>query len=95
MLNGDGQASSERLATRVLWTKSEVAFTHLLVASRLLRGLLRKYRPDQPRVPAGRQGGGRWTRVGEAVGASLRDHLTGLVTGVLQSVFTSVSGAAP
>jgi hypothetical protein len=31
---------------------------------KLQRAIARKYRPDQPRVPAGRPGAGEWTRDG-------------------------------
>jgi len=49
-----------------LWLKSEIAALRVIAAGRRIRRLLheRKFNPDQPRVPAGRPGGGRWVSVG-------------------------------
>lgn len=35
-----------------------------------VRVLERRYRPDQPRVPAGNPDGGQWTRTGDTEGSS-------------------------
>src|SRR3712207_6683082 len=39
-----------------------------LALLKLRRALWRKYRPDQPRVPAGNPDGGQWTSEGGGVG---------------------------
>lgn len=50
-----------------------------------LAALERHYRPDQPRMPAGRPEGGQWTRVGGSSGGSrTRTALTGVL--ILQRV---------
>lgn len=46
----------------------------------LLAVLERRYRSDQPRVPAGRPEGGQWTRVG---GSQTEDRTRTAVAGVL------------
>ena len=55
---------------RVKWLRvqSEVAYLKMLFAGQRFREALRreaereeKYRPDQPRVPAGNSDGGQWT----------------------------------
>ena len=45
-----------------------------------VRALERRYRPDQPRVPAGRPEGGEWTRVGGSQGENrTRTALAGVL----------------
>jgi hypothetical protein len=48
-----------------------------------LRSELRKYSPDQPRVPSGSSGGGQWTKEDE--GASSEDSRAGSTTPVDES----------
>ena len=50
--------------------------THLIAAQ--MHSLLRKYRPDQPRVPAGNPDGGQWTEdLASQVPASARTQVAG------------------
>ena len=46
---------------QLLASRSTLLELKLLICSRAIEGILRKYRPDQPRVPAGRPEGGQWT----------------------------------
>lgn len=43
--------------------KSEIAYIRVMQAARELRRVLleQRYRPDQPRIPAGNPDGGQWT----------------------------------
>ncbi|MBI4923904.1 MAG: hypothetical protein HY834_19395 [Devosia nanyangense] len=58
-------------ATR--WLEHENAVARFDLTIRAFRRALleQRYRPDQPRVPAGRPEGGEWTRVGTGRGDSV------------------------
>jgi hypothetical protein len=45
----------------MLVVKTTLLDLKMLVIATQIQAILRKYRPDQPRVPAGRPTGGQWT----------------------------------
>ena len=62
----DASAAAERRAVELLRLQSDFAALRMRFALlRLEHTLVRKYRPDQPRVPAGDRDGGQWTNGGE------------------------------
>ena len=68
------KAEQQRRA-RVRWRAELASLSAFIALIKLGRALARKYRPDQPRVPAGQPGAGRWTigvGIGDAISAEER-----------------------
>lgn len=88
----DGAGARER-RRKFLWLKSEVTFLAVLVSARRLLRVLHKFSPDQPRVPAGNPGGGRWTSPSGGTGTGADGSTP--EAGPTPVLFTDESGGAP
>lgn len=80
-----------------LHVQSEVAYLKMLFAGQRFREASRreeereeKYRPDQPRVPAGNPDGGQWTDEGGASNGLVRVAQAGSALGVLDDANDSI-----
>lgn len=60
----------------LLAAKSTLLDLKMFVIAAQIQSILRKYRPDQPRVPAGQPTGGQWTD-DAAVGERIQDAAVG------------------
>jgi hypothetical protein len=68
---------AEQRQSAYLALRSEIAACRFQLAlMRLGDALRRKYRPDQPRVPAGQPGGGQWTDGDGRISPALLDPAT-------------------
>lgn len=60
--------------SELLAAKSTLLELKMHVVAAQIQAILRRYRPDQPRVPAGQPTGGRWT---DGLAAGERIHVAG------------------
>lgn len=77
---------AERARADLLSLRSDLAALRMQLAlTKLRHALRRKYRPDQPRVPAGNPHGGQWTDEGGGQGTSGGETVDVDVTGSTES----------